>query len=87
MTFVQKDIYDSIDNILWKDWDPLGVNDVEEANDEYKRYTPEIFNLKMQGADKEIIANILFEIATKKMEMVGNIDHCRQVAEKIINVK
>jgi hypothetical protein len=87
MTLDQKDIYKSIDDILWRDWDPLGVNDVEEVNDEYKGYTPQIFSLKIQGADREIIANKLFEIATDKIGVVGNIDHCRQVADKIINVK
>jgi hypothetical protein len=83
----QKGIYISIDDILWIDWDQLNVNDIEETNDEYKGYTPQIFSLKIQGADREIIANKLFEIAKDKMGLVGNIDHCRQVADKIINVK
>jgi hypothetical protein len=87
MTLDQQGIYNSIDDILWIDWDPLGVNDVEEANDEYKEYTPQIFSLKIQGADREIIAKKLYEIVKDKMGLLGNIDHCRKVADKIINVK
>jgi hypothetical protein len=30
-----KKIYNQIDEILWKDWDPIGVNDFEDARDEY----------------------------------------------------
>ena len=87
MTFDQKDIYKSIDDILWKDWHPLGVNDIEEVTDEYRGYTSQIFNLKIQGADREIIAMKLFEIANIEMGVAGNIDHCRQVADKIVKVK
>jgi hypothetical protein len=87
MTSEQMNLYKAIDEILWNDWDPLGVNDVEEANDEYKEYTPTIFRLKIQGADREIIAKKLYEIVKDKMGLLGNIDHCRKVADKIINVK
>ncbi|MCE3279336.1 MAG: hypothetical protein K0S44_1527 [Bacteroidetes bacterium] len=87
MTFDQKELYKNIDDILWKEWDPLGINDIEEADDEYKGYTPQIFSLKVQGSDSEIIAKKLFEIATNEMGVVGNIDHCRQVASRISNLK
>jgi len=82
----QKSVYKSIDEILWNDWDPLGVNEFSEARDEYQSYTPDIFKLKIIGADKETIAQTLNDIATQKMGLFGNISHCRQVAEKIINL-
>ena len=36
----QLGLYKRIDEILWEDWDPIGVNDVEEARDEYQSYLP-----------------------------------------------
>jgi len=31
-------IHKLIDEILWKDWDPIGVNDIPSARDEYQRW-------------------------------------------------
>jgi len=86
MTTEQKDLYKFIDEILWNDWDPIGINDVA-PRDEYQGYTPNIFSLKINGANKETIARKLYEIETETIGVMGNIEHCQQVAEKIINLK
>lgn len=81
-----KKIYKAIDEILWNDWDPIGVNDIEEVRDEYQSYIPHIFSLTIQGADKIKLSKHLFEIETKNMGMIGNLNHCQAIAEKIINL-
>ena len=80
-----KELYQKIDEILWNDWDPIGVNDIA-PRDEYQGYTPIIFNLIKRDADKELITQKLFEFETKNMGLFGNIKRCRQSAEKIINL-
>jgi len=77
-----KDLYTEIDEILWNDWDPIGVNGIAPRN-EYQGYTSTIFKLKTSGADKETIAKTLYEIETVTIGVLGNIEHCRQVAFKI----
>lgn len=79
-------LYEAIDLILWNDWDPIGINDIA-PRDEYQSYTPTMFKLKTSGADRETIANMLHQIETVTIGVLGNIDHCRQVADKIINLK
>ena len=34
MTSEQKQLYKKIDEILWKEWDPIGVNDIDDVRDE-----------------------------------------------------
>lgn len=34
MTYKEKELYDAIDEILWKDWDPIDINDNENIRDE-----------------------------------------------------
>ena len=80
-----KELYQKIDGILWNDWDPIGVNDIA-PRDEYQSYTPTIFNLIKKDADKETIAQKLYEFETKNMGLFGNIEHCRQIAEKILQL-
>ena len=79
----EKGIYEEIANILWNDWDPICVNDIG-SRDEYQSYIPVIFSLKMNGADKETIAQKLNEIAITEMGLSSNFQHCLQVAEKIV---
>ncbi len=87
MKIKDKRIYDLIDEILWHDWDPIGVNDFEEARDEYSGYTLSIFNLKISGANKSKISKYLFSLEKVNMGLFGNIVNCEIVAEKIVNVK
>ena len=79
-------LYEAIDLILWNDWDPIGINDIA-PREEYQRYTPTIFKLKTSGVDKETIAKTLHQIETISIGVLGNLEHCRQVADKIINLK
>lgn len=85
-----KALYQAIDEILWRDWDPIGVNDNEDARNEYQSYTPHIFSLRKQGADIEIIAQYLYQSETISMGITGNkelaLNHCKAVAQKILNL-
>ena len=80
----QKKLYKVIDEILWNDWDPIGVNDIEEARDEYQSYIPQAFSFRIKNSDRETIAQYLYKIETENMGLSGDIEHCRQVAEKIL---
>ena len=81
-----KELYNKIDEILWKDWDPIGINDEEQIRNEYYGYIPQVFSLKIKGSDKNKIANYLFEMETVNMGTNGNKQNCEFVAEKIINL-
>jgi hypothetical protein len=87
MTKENKRIYDLIDNILWQDWDPIGVNEIEEARDEYMGYIPSVYSLKINGADKIKISEYLYKLASVNMGLCGNRMHCEIIAEKIVNIK
>jgi hypothetical protein len=78
-------LYEKIDEILWLDWDPIGVNEFE-VRDEYQSYTPAIYDLKKSGASIDIIAAALYKIETNQMGVMGDMEGCRTVAEKIWNL-
>ena len=84
-TMEERGIYLAIDEILWNDWDPIGVNNLA-PRDEYQCYTPEIFRLKMSGAGAEKIAKRLLELEQDTIGTGGGMEHCQRVAEKIINL-
>jgi hypothetical protein len=44
-------LYKRIDEILWEDWDPIGVVAFgDAARDEYQSYLPSIFAWRSNGA-------------------------------------
>lgn len=76
-------VWNRIDEILWHDWDPIGINDVESARDEYQNYIGDILEFKLNGTDVTEIANYLSVIETQRMNLLGNKEKCFTVAQKI----
>jgi len=81
-----KRLYRAIDEILWNEWDPIGVNDFIDARDEYYGYIPHIYSLRVKGANKETLATHLFKIETERMGLLGNLERCKQIADRILNL-
>lgn len=79
-------LYKKIDDILWFDWDPMGVNDTG-PRDEYQCYVPEIFGLVMSKAERQEIAKRLFKLETENMGMEGKLEGCLSVADKILKAQ
>jgi hypothetical protein len=79
-------LYKAIDEILWNNWDPIGMKYNGGPRDEYESYVPSIFSLKINGADAETIASKLFEIETKEIGYDKGYENCKGVAEKIFNL-
>jgi hypothetical protein len=79
-------LYKKIDDILWFDWDPIGINDIA-PRDEYQGYVPEIFGLVKANANRQEIANKLHKLETENMGMIGTIENCLTIADKIFKTK
>lgn len=78
-------LYKKIDDILWFDWDPLGINGFA-PRDEYQSYIPQILRLKIADAPLQQIADLLFKLEKDVISMGKGLVHCYQVAEKIKNI-
>ena len=76
-------LYQQIDDILWYDWDPIGINDMA-TRDEYQSYTPQIFELVKSSTDKMVIAKTLSKIETDNMGLAGSIEKCLKIADKTL---
>jgi hypothetical protein len=83
----QLELYKIIDEILWADWNPIGVNDSPEARDEYQSYLPHIFRLAIEGKDAERISASLIATIETNMGLSANKEHILNVAKKIVSAK
>jgi hypothetical protein len=80
------DLYRAIDEILWRNWDPIGVSGMDGARDEYQAYLPEVYRLALAG-DRARIADYLFEVATGRMGLTTQRNQHLAVADKILAAK
>jgi hypothetical protein len=76
---MHKYIQDSIREILFRVWDPLGVNDLA-PDDEYDSYVAGVFQLLIANASGTEIAEHLRQIEIRKMGNVSNPENRKRVA-------
>jgi hypothetical protein len=77
--------------LLMHEWDPIGVKDVPEAQDEYDFYVGEIYVMLMDGkANATAINERLWDIATNHMGLTPARwlrDRCFTTAERLVGMR
>jgi hypothetical protein len=83
----QLELYQGIDEILWNDWDPIGINLLPSSRDEYQDYIPVIFNLVMKNVTSLELEQYLDDVVKNRMGLRSSKKSNKPVAEKIIELK
>lgn len=76
-------IQDSIRQILLREWDPIGVRNVAEAQDEYDGYVGGVYRLLANGASAQAVADHLARIQTEGMELPAKPEALLPVAVRL----
>ncbi len=79
------EIQESIRQILFYDWDPIGINDIG-LDDEYNSYVGGIYRLLASGASEYQIIERLYQLETISMGLDGNRERLKKVAEKLMKL-
>jgi hypothetical protein len=78
------EIMEQIRQVLLHDWDPIGVSDVPEAQDEYDSYIGGVYRLLASGARPKAIAQHLATIQGDTIGLpVGTYKDLMPVARKL----
>ncbi len=83
-------LFAKVSEILWKEWDPIGVYDPEsEWDDEYDNYVPVIVGYLLNDRDLYKISSHLVEIEINSMGFDGQkvTEHHKNIAQKLIDEK
>ena len=75
-----KEIQEKIRQVLLHEWDPIGVRDIPEAQDEYDSYVGGIYRLLASGASEYQIIERLYNLETVSMGLTGNRERVKRVA-------
>jgi hypothetical protein len=81
------EIQDSIRQILFKEWDPIGVNDNPSHVDEYDSYIAPIYRLLSTNRSEEAIMDFLFRTEQDVIGVsCGSPEDLRPLAQKLLGL-
>jgi hypothetical protein len=75
-----RNMQESIKKILLEHWDPIGINNIPEAKDEYDSYVPTVYKLLITTRNKTELFDYLWWVETEYIGVCGN----RQKTENIV---
>jgi len=70
-----------------KEWDPIGVAHVPEADDEYDGYVPTIYNMIVGDKAREEIVDYLWWLETEQIGMPGDRGGVEQFADRLLALR
>jgi hypothetical protein len=82
-----KQYHDFIRHILIRDWDPIGVGDVPETQDEYDSYIEQIYGLLIRRETKDKLFDFLWWAVTENMGLAGNRRHTQDIVDKLLQLR
>ena len=83
----RKEILQSVKEVLFREWDPIGLNSNPARNDEYDSYASGIVRLLQAEADEYKIAEHLRNLQRVSMAMNStNEERDRGIARRLISL-
>ena len=76
-----------IRQILLHDWDPVGVADVLQAQDEYDSYIARIYAMLIRHEPRHKLVEHLWLIETEYMGLAGNRQRTEVTAERLLSFR
>jgi hypothetical protein len=77
-------LYQAVREVLFREWDPIGVNHNPLLADEYDSYAPSICRMLEAGADEINLADSLRELQMNSMGLsTCDEDHNRRIAKRL----
>lgn len=76
-----------VDRMLWEDWDPIGVNEIPEARDEYESYVPGVVQLIRQATSAADVFRHLWWLETVYMGLGGDRSRTQAMADRLFALR
>lgn len=82
------EIQQAIRKVLMEHWDPIGVADIPEAQDEYDSYVGPVYRLLVSGASDAELIDYLYATETETMglSLFGKRGHLQPVVARLRQV-
>jgi hypothetical protein len=75
-----------IKSLFWEEWDPIGVNDIPSARDEYDSYAFRVFVMLDEGAGAEQVRDYLDWAESTNMGLSQSRGRNDWIAERVLEI-
>ena len=82
-----KSLISEIDTVLFKKWDPIGVNHNPKLSNEYKEYTYRIIKILLKNHSAQDIVNLLRKIEIEEIGCITDDSIRYRVATKLQSLR
>jgi hypothetical protein len=79
--------HDGIRRILLREWDPIGVADIAEAQDEYDSYVGKIHSMLIRHEPRHKLVDHLWWIEADNMGLAGNPQRTEAIADRLLGLR
>ncbi|MFT6047184.1 MAG: hypothetical protein ACI9WC_002898 [Arenicella sp.] len=87
MTESEEMLYTRIDEVLFYQWDPIGVSTSAWARDEYQPYLASLFDLLISNDNATAVAEYLNTVSTETMGLNLGGERDLEIAEFLLELK
>lgn len=75
-----------IKDVLLKDWDPIGVQAIPEAQDEYDGYVPTLYSMLISRKPISEVFEYLLWLETEHMGLKADAQRTQSIAERLVDL-
>jgi|GEM_PF-2828162 len=86
MRISSAELHDKVRHCLLHEWDPIGVREFPEAQDEYDSYVTSVCSLLSDGADAYKLRQHLAHQETANMGLSAPSEHLDEVVRKLLEL-
>jgi len=79
-------IHQEIRDVLLKEWDPIGVQAIPEAQDEYDGYVPMLYSMLIARRPVNEVFEYLLWIESEQMGLTADRLRTQSIAEKLMSL-
>jgi len=80
-------MHEKIKNVLMQDWDPIGVQEIPEAQDEYDNYVPMIYSMLISRKPVNEVLEYLLWLEGEHMGLTVDHQRTQLIAEKLVSLE
>jgi hypothetical protein len=81
------EIQDAIRQVLFRDWDPIGVNENEYLRDEYDGYIARVYRVLVGSRSENDLVQLLYRIELEEIGAASRSpEELRPIAEKLLSL-
>ena len=82
-----KRYHQAIHEVLMNKWDPIGVQGVPEAQDEYDAYVSGVYSRLIRHVERHELFDYLWAVETEHMGLCGDRQRAEHVIDELLKVR